>query len=172
MVTVFAGFWVNSSVRKPVAGVHTNNGFVVAKSSLESETYGMCSLKQLLDGWYWLDTTKRNELTPEEMFSLVKVTRPDVERIIKAVTPWQFITVGSSQPYITVNWGDTTEYPPQKKWIRVTKDNVAKYMFKPCRYDVDVQPGTVAGWNTKINCCLISNEGGMISANEFVVVEE
>lgn len=80
--------------------------------------------------------------------------------------------MGSVRTHIPVSWGNETEYPPQKKWIHVTKDNVAKYMFKPCRYGVDTQTGTVVGWNTKINCCIIAAEGGTIKTPEFVVVEE
>ena len=114
----FAGFWRDGAKVKPEVIHCDRTSYVVAMDKKTGEY--CCKTLRSPSGWkgfYWLDTTTPTELTPQEAFELLKTITPTLERIEKhgklffVYKDWISI----------INWGDTTEYPPKKKW-RVPTD--------------------------------------------------
>jgi len=113
----FAGFWRDGAKVQPETHHLDKDKTVLAKHKKDGE-FDICGIG--FSGWnavYWLDTTTPTELSPQEAFELLKTITPTLERIEKhgklffVYKDWISI----------INWGDTTEYPPKKKW-RVPTD--------------------------------------------------
>lgn len=164
-MNVFAGFWVDGAVRRPEAK-HANalNHVVyqIKGRGEESVAFFTTNYKSIDADCIWLDTTPRESLTPEELLSVVKVLWPDSGSIKKArYTDWIGNTCGSHTP---IDWGSLTQYPPpvEPQWIRVTRENVGRYLFRECRFrDDGSQPwrtGKVSGWDVQDNCCLVYSD--------------
>lgn len=151
-----AGFWVDGAVRQPEGKHFDCNGWVFAKWISRDAGLDIC--RKNFDKWsevYWLDTTPRESLTPEELLSLVRVIWPKCENVFNpsnnASVEWQ-VQLDETNEHTPIDWGNLTQYPPptEPQWIRVTRENVGQYLFLDCRFrDADIDEwhyGKVAGW--------------------------
>ena len=146
-----AGFWVDGAVRKPEGRHFDCSGWVFAK--WKSRDLGLDVCRKDFDKWsevYWLDTTPRESLTPEELFSILKVVWVGVGKVCKnSDYSWYVDEITDG---VKVDWGNLTQYPPpvEPQWLRVTRENVGQYLFRDCRFrDADIDKwnyGKVAGW--------------------------
>lgn len=117
MEKTFAGFWVDGAVRQPEKKHADGKDCVYVKIKKDDRFETFWLTGGSWDKVYWLDTTTPTELTPQQAFELLRVINPDVEMIEDCGGDWAATNPGSD----IINWGDTTEYPPQKKW-RVPTD--------------------------------------------------
>jgi hypothetical protein len=156
----FAGFWVDGAVRKPEARHCDSEDTVITRWKRKgdreqtlgvSDEFDICH--RYFPNWdqvYWLDTTPRESLTPEELFSLLKAIWLSVENVHKHNEAGRY--VDDIKIGIQVDWGDLTQYPTptEPQWLRVTRENVGQYLFHECRFrDADIDKwhyGKVAGW--------------------------
>lgn len=166
-MSVFAGFWVDGAVRQPESrhGGAFGGVFVRLKDSSDLCTASVTQGAFAWDRVFWLDTTPRESLTPEELWSLVKVLFPsavNVERVKGGGWMWN----GGKEVSPHISWGDLTRYPPPagEQWIQVTKENVSQYIFNRCRYRNfnGTQSGKVSGWDDSKDKCLVMHATGVI----------
>ena len=158
-----AGFWVDGAVRKPEKRHLDSGGCVAVNWKDKNPDFDICS--EWFEGWdsvYWLDTTPRESLTPEELLSIAKLIWPDITIIYKHEDAWYSDCQGKeSSSHVKIDWGDLTQYPPpvEPQWIRVTRENVGQYLFRECRCkDVEFESweaGRVVGWDLEDECCLV-----------------
>ena len=160
----FAGFWVDGAVRKPEARHCDMDDTIITKWKREDDApteFDICRLS--FSGWdkvYWLDTTPRESLTPEELFSMLNVIWPGVEMVHKHNgASWYVDDVESG---VRVDWDGLTQYPPpvEPKWIRVTRENVGQYLFRDCRTQKNdiTYTGRIVGWCIEDDCCLVESD--------------
>ncbi len=165
-MNAFAGFWVDGAVRKPEARHEDCEGLLHVKWKRDFPDFDIVSKK--FDAWvdvYWLDTTPRETLTPEELFSVAKVLWPNCSKVINpegSTVKWQ-IEYNDTYQQTPIAWGDLTQYPPPPpQWIRITRENVGQYLFRDCRFRDDESQewrnGRVAGWDDQDGCCLVHSE--------------
>lgn len=153
-----AGFWVDGAARQPDEKHRDKIGCVLVRWKNDSQNDSQYDFDVMLSGFrdwrqvYWLDTTPRELLTPEELFSVVKLLFPGIDHV--AEDSWAIDYLGDS---IKIDWNGETQYPPQAipQLVRVTRENVGQYMFRKCRCG-DGQSGIVAGWHVQDDCCLVS----------------
>lgn len=161
-----AGFWVDGAVRQPEARHGGNLGTVVAKSK-DGTDIGSYVIGSLWVNWqalYWLDATPRESLTPEELFSVVKVLWPRCDRVLSptgATVGWQ-IEFDDTNEHTNIDWGNLTQYPPpvEPQWIRITRENVGQYLFRECRTQKNdiTYAGRIVGWCIEDDCCLVESD--------------
>lgn len=166
-MNVFAGFWVDGAVRKPECRHGDSEGDVLIKTKSNSLDLFLESYIVVTSGHYWLDTTPRESLTPEELFSVIKVLWPECKSInapgMVDVVQWLLVSDDDLRE-TPIEWGNLTQYPPpvEPQWIRVTRENVGQYLFRECRFrDDGSQPwrtGKVSGWDVQDNCCLVHSD--------------
>ena len=161
----FAGFWVDGAVRRPEQRHGGELKVVVAKSKDGSDigSYLTASLSVPWDSVYWLDTTPRESLTPEELFSVLKIMWTELEYIkLHAGNSWVFGEGAIIETPIT--WGNIRQYPSpiEPQWIRITRENVGQYLFRDCRFrDRDIDKwhyGKVAGWCETESRALVNSD--------------
>lgn len=157
-MNVFAGFWVDGAARKPEKRHADKEGFFVAKwKSSQKEDFDL--LLSRFDKWdsvYWLDTTPRESLTPEELFCTLKLLFPSITHVKNEQDVlWSTSQVGEG---IACDFGGLEEWPP-RQWVRVTRENLSKYILQPCRMRKGdlTYSGTVAGWHLEDDQCLVSS---------------
>ena len=159
----FAGFWVDGAVRRPEQRHFDGDELIHAKWKKEYPDFDLVTAQfAYFNEVYWLDTTPRESLTPEELFSLIKAIWPSVENVHKHnEASWYVDDVESGTK---VDWGNLTQYPPpvEPQWIRVTRNNVRQYLFRECRFsdrsDDGWLSGHVAGWCQTEDCCLVHSQ--------------
>lgn len=170
-MSTFAGFWVDGAVRKPEQRHCDSDDSVVAKWKRAggertmgvSDEFDICRRSfSKWDSVYWLDTTSRQSLTPEEALSVIQMIYPQYTTIEKYEhNNWMFYGIDYHMP---IDWGNLTQYPPpsEPQWIQVTRENVGQYLFRECRFrDSDSQEwrnGRVSGWDERDNCCLVNSD--------------
>ena len=161
----FAGFWVDGAVRRPEERHCDADGLVITRHK-ETGKLDKWDIGNVEDVDYWLDTTPRESLTPEELFSVVKVLWPRCNRVLNpsgASVGWQF-DFDDTNEHTNIDWGDLTQYPPsvETQWIRVTRENVAQFMFRLCRckntHIESWQDGHIVGWDMEDGCCLVDGD--------------
>ena len=179
IMNAFAGFWVDGAVRKPEAR-HGSNRNAVYVQWKDGSDIGTCNVNSVAVRWenlHWLDTTPRESLTPEELLALAMVLWPDIATIYKHEDVWYSDCQGKdSSNHIKIDWGNLTQYPPpvEPQWVRITRENVGKYMHKPCRFHDNKGwcEGYVAGWITIDGCCLVESDySNTESVMQWSVVE-
>ena len=163
-MSAFAGFWVDGSVRKPEARHCDSDETVIAKWKRKSDgptEFDICRLSfSKWDSVYWLDTTPRESLTPEEALSVIQMIYPQYTTIEKYEhNNWKFYGIDYHMP---IEWGSLTQYPPPNQWLRVTRENVAYYLFQDCRFrgsdSQEWRNGKVAGWDEQDGTCLVNSD--------------
>lgn len=173
----FAGFWVDGAVRKPEEKHFDCNGWVIANWKDRQPDLDTCRRNfDLWDEVFWLDTTPRESLTPEELWSLVKVLFPSAVNVAKAKDGGWFLK-GDVKVSPHIDWGNLTQYPPpvEPQWIRITRENVGQYLFRECRFrDADIDTwnyGKVAGWCETESRALVNSDfnDGMYVMNWNIV---
>ena len=155
-----AGFWVDGAVRLPERRHGDSEGDVLIKTKSNSLDLFLEPYSDVTSGYYWLDTTPRESLTPEELLSLLKVIWPGVEMVHKHNgASWYVDDVESG---VRVDWDGLTQYPPpvKSKWIRVTRENVGQYLFRDCRTQKNdiTYAGRIVGWCIEDDCCLVESD--------------
>ena len=159
-----AGFWVDGAVRKPEKRHLDSGGCVAVNWKDKNPDFDICS--EWFEGWdsvYWLDTTPRESLTPEELLSIAKLIWPDITIIYKHEDAWYSDCQGKeSSSHVKIDWGDLTQYPPpvEPQWIRVTRENVGQYLFRDCRTQKNdiTYAGRIVGWCIEDDCCLVESD--------------
>ena len=151
----FAGFWVDGAVRRPEQRHGDSEGEVLVKTKSNSIDLFIEKHQAVTSGYYWLDTTPRESLTPEELFSVLKVIWPKCENVfdpgVNASVEWQ-VQLDDTNEQTPITWGNIRQYPSpiEPQWIRITRENVGQYLFRDCRFrDADIDKwnyGKVAGW--------------------------
>lgn len=158
MKSFFGGFWVDGAVRQPEQRHCDSDDSVLAKwkEASDEQTLGVSDefdiCRRSFSKWdcvYWLDTTPRESLTPEELWSVVKVLWPSVEIAHKHNdASWYVDNIENS---VAVDWGNIDRYPSAKNVANVTRENVDKYLFKNCNCSLvgggsGTSKGIVVGW--------------------------
>ena len=162
-----AGFWVDGAVRKPEERHGNTQGLVFIKWKDNSDI-GTALAKSKFTKWsncYWLDTTPRESLTPEELLSVAKVLSPSATRVEKRNDgPLTFWVVDDEESAVKVDWGNLTQYPPpvEPQWVRITRENVGQYLFRLCRCrDFESESwkdGHIVGWDIEDDDCLVDGD--------------
>lgn len=152
MEKTFAGFWRDGAKVQP-SEKHWSDCKCIFAIQKHDNSLDICLRKD--DEWdrvYWLDTTTPTELTPQEAFELLKMIFPMLTGIEKE-RQRDYTMKGDRYPEANINWGDTREYPPKKKW-RVPTDSDKG---KRCRYKDEEK----AEWMNRDNVLFMStwNEG-------------
>ena len=151
-----AGFWVDGAVRKPERRHGDSEGDVLIKTKTNSLDLFLEPYSDVTSGYYWLDTTPRESLTPEELFCTLKVLFPSITHVNNEQNvSWSTSQVGEG---IACDFGGLEEWPP-RQWVQVTKENLSKYILQPCRMrkrDLTYS-GIVAGWHLEDDQCLVSS---------------
>ena len=163
-----AGFWVDGAVRKPEQRHCDMDDTVITKWKREDDApteFDIC--RRSFSGWdkvYWLDMTPRESLTPEELFSVVKVLWPRCDRVLNpsgASVGWQ-IEFSDTNENTEIDWGNLTQYPPpsEPQWVRITRENVGQYLFRECRTQKNdiTYAGRIVGWCIEDDCCLVESD--------------
>lgn len=117
---IFAGFWRDGAKVKP-SERHWSDCKCIFAIQKHDNSLDICLRKY--DEWdrvYWLDTTTPEELTPQEAFELLKLVFPMLTSIEKD-RQRDYTMKSDRYTEAKINWGDTKEYPPKKKW-RVPTD--------------------------------------------------
>ena len=151
-----AGFWVDGAVRKPEQRHFDGDELIHAKWKKEYPDFDLVTAQfAYFNEVYWLDTTPRESLTPEELFSVLKVIWPKCENVfdpgVNASVEWQ-VQLDDTNEQTPITWGNIRQYPSpiEPQWIRITRENVGQYLFRDCRFrDADIDKwnyGKVAGW--------------------------
>ena len=161
-MNAFAGFWVDGAVRKPERRHGDSEGDVLIKTKTNSLDLFLESYSDVTSGYYWLDTTPRESLTPEEALSVIQMIYPQYTTIEKYEHDnWRFYGIDYHMP---IDWGNLTQYPllVDPQWVRVTRENVGQYLFRECRFrDADIDKwnhGTVAGWCETESRALVNSD--------------
>lgn len=158
-----AGFWVDGAVRKPEQRHRDRNNWIVANWKDTGNDFDICQPN--FDDWdkvYWLDTTPRESLTPEELLSVVNVIWPNITKVFKLNSHQWYIADESTNALI--DWGNLVEYPPpvEPQWVRITRENVGQYLFRLCRCrdseSESWQDGHIVGWDIEDNDCLVDGD--------------
>ena len=155
-MNTFAGFWRDGAVVKPEERHCDCTGFVITKQKDTGELIAHnCSKLNPWSDYHWLDTTPRESLTPEELFSVLRVIWPKCENVfdpgVNASVEWQ-VQLDDTNEQTPITWGNIRQYPSpiEPQWIRITRENVGQYLFRDCRFrDADIDKwnyGKVAGW--------------------------
>lgn len=160
-MNVFAGFWVDGAVRQPEDKHFDCNGWVVANWKDKNLDLDIC--RKNFDKWsevYWLDTSPRESLTPEELYSVLKVVWVGVGKVCKnSDYSWYVDEIADG---VKVDWGNLTQYPPpiEPQWLRVTRENVGQYLFRDCRTQKNdiTYAGRIVGWCIEDDCCLVESD--------------
>ena len=158
-----AGFWVDGAVRKPERRHGDSEGDVLIKTKTNSLDLFLEPYSDVTSGYYWLDTTPRESLTPEELFSVLRVAWPHLQCIKKEYDDWCVLGHGYST-HTPVDWGYLTQYPPpvEPQWVCVTKENVKSYLFCECRFrnstSHEWRSGVLCGWDDQDCCCLVNSD--------------
>lgn len=163
-----AGFWVDGAVRKPEARHANALNHVVYQlkgRGEDSVAFFTANYKSIDADCVWLDTTPRESLTPEELFSVLRILWPNCEAVFKpddgAVVEWQ-VNNHFTEDQTAIDWGNLTQYPPpvESKWIRVTRENVGQYLFRNCRTQKNdiTYAGRIVGWCIEDDCCLVESD--------------
>lgn len=158
-MNVFAGFWIDGAVRKPDEHCFDGDGLIHIKWKHDFPDFDIATTK--FSPWnevHWLDTTPRESLTPEELFSVLKMLFPNI-RAVKERS-WEIDYLGAA---IRVDWNGLTQYPPsESKWLRITHENIGQYLFRECRFknlhEAQWKNGKIAGWDDQDNCCLVNSD--------------
>lgn len=160
-MSAFAGFWIDGAVRLPERQHGDSEGDVLIKAKSNSLDLFLEPFAEVTSGYCWLDTTPRESLTPEEALAVIQMMYPQYTTIEKYEhNNWKFYGIDYHMP---IEWGSLTQYPPpvEPQWIRVTRENVGKFLFWECRFkDSDSQEwrnGKVAGWCETANSCLVNS---------------
>ena len=177
-MNAFAGFWVDGAVRKPEKR-HGGNRNAVYVQWKDGSDIGTCNTNSVAVRWenlFWLDTTPRESLTPEELLSVVNVIWPNITKVFKLNSHQWYIADESTNALI--DWGNLVEYPPpvEPQWIRITRENVGQYLFRLCRCrdsESDAwQNGHIVGWDIEDEDCLVDGDFNPIErALKFGFVE-
>ena len=132
MERTFAGFWVDGAVRKPDPKHYDVHGEVVSKRKSDGDLGVWRSWGPQLNiaDFYWLDTTTPTELTPQQVFELMRVVYPEAVKIERADDTVHGWTMQTNIKSTKINWNGITEYPPRERW-RVPTD---ADKGKPCRF--------------------------------------
>lgn len=155
-----AGFWVDGAVRKPEARHCDADGLVITRHK-ESGKLDKWDIGNVEDVDYWLDTTPRESLTPEELFGVLRLLWPDTKQVIAFSNDCWYVNDGAT--HTPIAWNGTTQYPPpiEPQWVRITRENVGQHLFRECRFrDYDGQgyrTGKIAGWCETENRCLVNS---------------
>ena len=175
-MNVFAGFWVDGAVRKPEQRHCDNDDTVLAKwkRKCDEQTLGISNefdiCRRSFSKWdcvYWLDTTPRESLTPEELFSVVRIIWPKCENVFDpgsdASVEWQ-VQLDDTNEHTPIAWGNLTQYPPhaEPQWICITKENIKSHLFQKCRFRNSTahewRDGVICGWDDHDCCCLVNSD--------------
>lgn len=165
-MNAFAGFWVDGAVRKPEQRHCDSDETVIAKWKRKGDgptEFDICRLSfSKWDSVYWLDTTHRESLTPEELWSVLSTVWVGTINLHKnSDDSWyvEEITDG-----VKVDWGNLTQYPPpvEPQWVRITRENVGQYLFRLCRCrdseSESWQDGHIVGWDMEDEDCLVDGD--------------
>ena len=170
-----AGFWVDGALRKPEQRHCDSEDTVIARWKRKGDreqTLGVSNEFDIChryfpnwDSVYWLDTTPRESLTPEELLSVLKVIWPKTEVVNNpeggAVVEWQ-VPYDAMENQTPISWGGLTQYPPhaEPQWLRVTRENVGQYLFRDCRTQRNdiTYSGRIVGWCIEDDCCLVESD--------------
>ena len=168
-----AGFWVDGAVRKPEARHCDSEDTVIARWKRKEDREQTLGVSNEFDichryfpSWdevYWLDTTPRELLTPEELYGVLRVAWPHLQCIKKEDDDCWVLGHGYST-HTPIDWGDLTQYPPpvETQWICVTKENVKDYLFCECRFrnstSHEWRSGVLCGWHNQDCCCLVDSD--------------
>ena len=174
-MNLFAGFWVDGAVRQPTDdhAVYRDD-LVFVRWKDESDVGTACVRAKNLswDRVFWLDSSPRESLTPEELFSVLKVIWPKTQVVNNpeggSVVGWQ-VPHDATDDSTPIEWGGLTQYPPDLDWVRVTKDNVSQHLFQPCRWRDqwgEVEQGMVAGWDVSKGKCLVVHSTGVVMSRD------
>ena len=167
-MNVFAGFWVDGAIRTPEKRHAGPLGTVIAKEK-EDTDFGAERIqwKQVGSDRYWLDTTPRESLTPEELFSVVRVIWPKCENVFDpgndASVEWQ-VQLDESNEHTRIDWQGIGQYPPhaEPQWICITKENIKSHLFQKCRFRNSTahewRDGVICGWDDHDCCCLVNSD--------------
>ena len=121
MERTFAGFWVDGAVRKPEPKHWSEDRciFLIQRkdNSLDIAYTGFEAWERV----YWLDTTTPTELTPQQVFELMRVVYPEAVKIERADDTVHGWTMQTNIKSTKINWNGITEYPPRERW-RVPTD--------------------------------------------------
>lgn len=167
----FAGFWVDGAVRQPTDDHAVYRDDAVFVRWKDGSDVGIACVRAKTLSWdrvLWLDASVRESLTPEELFSVLKVIWPKTQVVNNpeggAVVGWQ-VPHDATDDSTPIEWGGLTQYPPDLDWVRVTKDNVSQHLFKDCRYRDfgGMQSGKVAGWDIARDICIVNHPTGVLS---------
>lgn len=174
-MSLFAGFWVDGAVRQPEEHCFDRDGLIQIKWKRDFPDLDIVTTK--FSPWrevYWLDTTPRESLTPEELFSLLKVIWPKTQVVNNpeggAIVGWQ-VPHDATDDATPIEWGGLTQYPPDLDWVRVTKDNVSQHLFKDCRHRDSGTwlAGQVLGWDVDCDKCIVLYAGSYESWRDVEV---
>ena len=166
-----AGFWVDGAVRQPEQRHCDSDDTVITRWKRKGDgptEFDICRLG--FSKWhsvYWLDTTPRESLTPEELFSVLRILWPKCQSVFDpgndASVEWQ-VQLDDTNQHTPIEWGDLTLYPPpvEPQWICVTKENVKSYLFCACRFrnstSHEWRSGVLCGWHNQDCCCLVDSD--------------
>jgi len=162
-MNAFAGFWVDGAVRKPEQRHRDRNNWIVANWKDTGNDFDICQPN--FDDWdkvYWLDTTPRESLTPEELYSILSLIWGGCGQLCKSGNDsWCIDEIANG---MKVDWGNLTQYPPpvEPQWVRITRENVGQYLFRLCRCrdseSESWQDGHIVGWDMEDEDCLVDGD--------------
>lgn len=175
-MNAFAGFWVDGAVRTPEEKHRDCNGWIVAKWKGTGINLDICNSN--FSGWrkvYWLDTTPRESLTPEELYSLLKVLMPSLDCVKRSGDGTWYVDNLTQE--VKIDWGSATQFPPPKvkTSVKVTQENVKDHIFSKCNAATPngMYEATVVGWDTALDQCLVSCAGFVkVTTYAEVVIED
>ena len=106
-MSVFAGFWIDGAVRKPEQRHRDRNKWIVANWKDTGNDFDICQPN--FDDWdkvYWLDTTPRESLTPEELYSILNLIWGGCGQLCKSGNDsWCIDEIANG---MKVDWGNLT----------------------------------------------------------------
>jgi hypothetical protein len=149
MERTFAGFWRDGAVVKPEFRHLDSHHKMTFKRKSNGENITLfANIDDLAEiyKFYWLDTTTPTELTPQQAFELLKVVFPKAKRIVRDSA---FAITFDCDGETSINWGETTEYPPREHW-RVPTDADKGKRCRAYHSNGDIFFATFAGvWGGK-----------------------
>lgn len=165
-MNLFAGFCVDGAVRQPSENHDIYRNDLVFVRWKDGSDVGSACIRAKNLSWdkvFWLDSSPRESLTPEELFSLLKVIWPNTQVVNNpeggAVVEWQ-VPHDAMENQTPISWGGLTKYPPDLDWVRVTKDNVSQHLFRDCRHrdrEGVWRTGQIIGWSLDTDRCIVHN---------------